>query len=352
MASEKTPSDVGLSLALAVVASSAAPVLLLDGAFKVLAASTSFSTAFQLDEHLVVGRPVFSLGLGEWEGRTLHSLLEATASGQADVRAYEMDLIRRDVADRNLVLGARRLEYGDPTQTRILLTVTDITDARASEKIKDDLIREKTILLQEIQHRVANSLQIIASVLMQSARQVQSEETRGHLRDAHSRVMSIAAVQQQLAAPRVGRVEVAPYFRQLCKSLSASMIHDPKQISIRVEADESSVGANTSVSLGLVVTELVINALKHAFPDHRVGSILVGYASAEPDWTLSVRDDGVGMKTDSDPGSAGLGTNIVEALARHLDADLSVEGSAPGTKVTLTHASGSAQRKQSPSEPL
>ncbi len=81
MAAQETPSDVGLSLALAVVASSAAPLLLLDGTFDVLAASTSFSTAFQLDEHKVVGRPVFALGGGEWDGRTLHSLLEVTASG-------------------------------------------------------------------------------------------------------------------------------------------------------------------------------------------------------------------------------------------------------------------------------
>ena len=343
MAAEATPPDIGLSLALAVVASSTAPILLLDGAFSVLAASTTFSTAFQLDAERVVGRPVFALGLGEWNGRRLHSLLEAVASGDADVPAYEMDLVRRDVADRKLVLGARKLQYGDPAHPRILLTITDVTDARESERIKEELLREKTILLQEVQHRVANSLQIIASVLMQSARQVQSEETRGHLRDAHNRVMSIAAVQQQLAASRVGQVEIAPYFRQLCKSLSASMIFDPNEVGIHVEADESRVEGNTSVSLGLVVTELVINALKHAFPDHRVGAIVVSYVSAGKDWTLKVKDDGVGIKVDPANAGAGLGTNIVEALARHLRADISVEDRAPGTEVTLAHKSGGSQ---------
>ena len=73
------------------------------------------------------------------------------------------------------------------------LAVADVTAARAADKLKDDLLREKAILLQEVQHRVANSLQIIASVLLQSARKVQSEETRGHLKDAHNRVMSVAA---------------------------------------------------------------------------------------------------------------------------------------------------------------
>src|SRR3546814_18014176 len=81
-----------------------------------------------------------------------------------------------------------------------------------------DVCSSDLILLQELQHRVANSLQIIASVLMQSARRVQSEEARGHLHDAHNRVMSIATLQQQLAASRLGDVELRGYFTQLCES--------------------------------------------------------------------------------------------------------------------------------------
>src|SRR3546814_20688139 len=101
---------------------------------------------------------------------------------------------------------------------------------------------------------------------MQSARRVQSEEVRGHLHDAHSRVMSIASLQQQLAASSLGDVELRSYFTQLCESLSASMIHDHDRVSIAVTADGSAVHADISVSLGLIVTELVINALQHAFP--------------------------------------------------------------------------------------
>ena len=80
------------------------------------------------------------------------------------------------------------------------MAIVDITEARIAEKLKDDLLREKAIQLQEVQHRVANSLQIIASVLMQSARRVQSEETRSHLYNAQQRVLSMATLQKQLAA--------------------------------------------------------------------------------------------------------------------------------------------------------
>ena len=97
------------------------------------------------------------------------------------------------------MLNAQKLEYGSADNVRLLLSISDVTDARIAAKLKDDLLKEKAVLLQELQHRVANSLQIIASVLMQSARKVQSDETRTHLFDAHQRVMSVAAVQQQLA---------------------------------------------------------------------------------------------------------------------------------------------------------
>ena len=336
------PEATALSLMLAVVASSAAPLLLLDGELKIVAASASFCRDFQIEPASAPGNRFAGLGRGEWDVRQLTSLLEGTASGAAEVHAYEFDLKREGQAPRLLVMNAHKLDYVDKENIRVLLAVADVTEARASEKLKDNLLREKAILLQEVQHRVANSLPIIASILMQSARNVQSDETRGHLRDAHSRLMSIAAVQKHLAASRLGDVELRTYFVQLCKSLGASMILDPTLVSIEVVVDESVTDADVSVSLGLIVTELVINALKHAFPGHRAGKIIVKYESRGPDWTLRVSDNGIGMPSGSDCGKPGLGTNIVEALAKRLDAEVHVCGAAPGTTVSIIHAQGTA----------
>ncbi|MEP6567107.1 MAG: sensor histidine kinase, partial [Mesorhizobium sp.] len=163
------------------------------------------------------------------------------------------------------------------------------------------------------------------------------EEARGHLHDAHNRVMSIAAVQRHLASSGAGKVILRTYFVQLCESLAASMIYDRDRLSIAVTVDDSVVKSDASISLGLIVTELVINALKHAFPEQRSGKITVDYRSDGGDWTLSVKDDGIGIPTGSEAVKAGLGTGIVEALAKNLQSEISVTDGKPGTAVSIVH---------------
>ena len=325
------------ALAAAVVLASTTPLAMLDGELRVVEVSRSFCTQFRIDGPASLGRPIFALGSGEWDTKQLRSLLGATLSGGIEVEAYEFDLKRPGMPTRCLVLNAQRLDR-DGSAVRVMLAVNDVTALRDSERWMDDLRREKAVLVQEIQHRVANSLQIIASVLLQSARRVQSEETRGHLRDAHNRVMSIAAVQRQLATSEIGEVALKNYFEQLCNSLGASMIGDDRKLTIDVDTDASRVEAGVSVNLGLIVTELVINALKHAFPDEREGRIVVAYHSSGTGWELSVTDNGVGMPLGAVPAKAGLGTSIVQALARQLGARIEVGDAMPGTGVKITHA--------------
>jgi two-component sensor histidine kinase len=336
--------DIGLNLALAVIASSSAPLLLLDGGLLVIAASASFSGAFEVDGASIVGRKLSDLGNGEWSIPQLSSLLKATASGHANIDAYEMDLALKNHGARRLVVNAQKLDYGFGNSVRLLVAISDITEARLAERLKETMLREmadiqqdKAMLLQELQHRVANSLQIIASVLLQSARRVQSDETRSHLHAAHRRVMSVAAMQQQLAVSSTDDVALRSYFTDLCRSLGASMIRDHTQISLQVSADESVISADISVSLGLIVTELVINALKHAFPGDRHGTITVGYQADGADWALSVGDDGVGMPKDTAGAKSGLGSSIVTALAQQLSARIDVVDANPGTIVKIYH---------------
>lgn len=320
---------------LAVVVSSHEPLLFLTSDQRVIAASSSFCRTFEIDPATVHGKELSELGNGEWSLPRLASLLRATVSGNADIEAYEIDLVRPDRRARNLVINARTLDDGDAGNIRLLVAINDVTDARDETRIKDNLVRDNVILLQEVQHRVANSLQIIASVLMQSARKVQSEEVRGHLKNAHSRVISIASLQRQLSTSSGGSVDLRPYLTQLCQSLGVSMIADPERLTIDVTVDDSAVEADASVSLGLIVTELVINALKHAFPQEKAGAITVDYKSSGKNWTLTVSDNGIGMSVGSDAPAAGLGTGIVEALVKNLGGEIEVSDADPGTTVTI-----------------
>ena len=346
--STNNDSDVSTSLAHAIVASSDAPLLLLDSELSIVTACDAFCAAFNVECALIVGKRLRDVGGGEWAIPQLDALLSATAAGLADVKGYEFELKRRGSPIRCLVVNAHKLSYGEASQTRILLAIADVTDARLAEHIRDELLQDKANLYKELQHRVANSLQIVASVLLQTARKVQSDETRAHLSDAHNRVMAIAALQKQLAGTGETTVELKPYFTQLCKTIGASMIRDPGQIHLAVTGDDSRVKAEMSVSLGLVVTELVINALKHAFPDDRFGKINVDYRAVGPEWKLTISDDGVGMGSTPE---AGLGTSIINALARHLQAEVDVKATSPGIAVSLTHTNGATQAKPELPEP-
>jgi two-component sensor histidine kinase len=328
---------VALSLALALVSTSSAPLLLLGHDLTIIAASASFCRGFNIDPATARGLRLSDLGAGEWNVPQLISLLNATASGHAEVAEYEMNLLRDGQVPRALVVNARKLDYGAGQDVRLVLSVADVTDARAADKLKQSLLAEKEVLLRELHHRVANSLQIIASVLLQSARKVSTEESRIHLVDAHQRVMSVAALQHQLAVSRAGDVELRPYFTALCASIGASMIGDRSKITLGVTGDDSITTAETSVSLGLIVTELVINALKHAFPGGRSGAITVDYHSRGGDWTLSVGDNGVGISVNPLDAKAGLGTSIVQALSRQLGAEIDVDSNTSGTKVSVVH---------------
>lgn len=327
-----------MSLALALVECSRIPVLLLNGRSEIVSASDSFCGAFGFETESIIGASLAEIGAGEWNIPQLRSLLSATCAGSAAVDAYEMELLREGHPPACIVMNAQRLDY-DGTEPFVILTITDITSERLAARTKDDLIKEKELLLQELQHRVANSLQIIASVLMQSARRVQSEESRQHLQNAYQRVMSLTGLQKQLAVSRADNIPLRQYFAGLCDSIGASMIDEAGGIRLSATTDDSSADANQSTSLGLIVTELVINALKHAFPDrNRSGEILVDYRAQGAGFALTVSDNGVGIAASGEPTKPGLGTGIVEALSRHLGAVVERFDNAPGTRIVILRA--------------
>jgi len=336
VAASTSKEDAALSLTVAVVASSHGPLLLLDGSLNVVVASKSFSRAFNIDPDAVVGRSLFALGQGEWNVPQLRSLLTATAVDGLPIQDYEFDLDRPDATSRRLSVNAERLSYLDLDNVRLVVAVADLTDARADEKARRRLSRESELLLQEVRHRIANSLQLIATVLLQGVRHARSEEARGLLRDARSRMLSVGALERQLAGSVGDEVRIGAYLTTLCTNISEAIVADADHVSIEVASDDASVPAAFAANLGLITTELVINALKHAFPDGRPGKITVAYTGRDGSWSLRVTDDGVGKPSDSAGAAAGIGTSIVQALARQLDAAVETVDAHPGVSVSIS----------------
>jgi chemotaxis protein methyltransferase CheR len=185
----------GRTLAQAIVDTVREPLLVLDKDLRVVAASRSFYLTFRVSRQDTQGRLLYALGDGQWDIPALRSLLEKIAPEHGVMEDYEVEHAFPVIGLRTMLLNARKVYYEGNNHTTILLAIEDVTARRAAEREMQLLLHQKELLLEEMQHRIANSLQIIASILLLKASTVQSEETRQHLREAHKRVISVAAVQ-------------------------------------------------------------------------------------------------------------------------------------------------------------
>ncbi len=339
-------------LAQAIVNTIPEPFLVLDADLRVVEASRSFYEVFKVERETTQGRMLYALGQGQWDIPALRLLLETILPERAAMDNFEVDHDFPEIGRRVMLLNARKVLYDESDTMAILLAFRDVTERRAIEREKEALLkrseelrRQNDVLLQEMKHRVANSLQIIASILLLKARSVNSDETSFHLRDAHQRVMSVAAVQRYLdMTDGIDQIEVGNYLTKLCEGLGSSMISADQPVEIRVASDSGMIPSSKAVSLGLIVTELVINALKHAFPNaHRDNLITVSYHITDKRWTLAVVDNGVGRKAVAKAKvGSGLGTNIVAALAKSLNAVVKTASTASGYSVTISEQPPSA----------
>jgi chemotaxis protein methyltransferase CheR len=315
--------------------------VVLDKGLRVIAASRSFYSRFKVSPEDTQGRLLYTLGDGQWDIPKLRVLLEQIIPEHGVMEGYEVEHDFPHLGLRTMYLNARQVFYKEGAETTILLGIEDVTERRILEHEKDSLLRQKEVMLDEMRHRIANSLQIIAGIILMKASRVQSEETRAHLQDAHKRVISIAAIQEQLHAPgNAGRVDMLPYLAGLATILSTSMIGDNREVMIKVVGEGGTATSREAESLGLIATELVMNALKHAFPIEKSdGRIVIAYDVDGTNWKLSVADNGVGKPDGrfAQP-KTGLGTGIVRALAQQLGGKVETLADTAGTTVSITHA--------------
>ncbi|QCO06677.1 sensor histidine kinase [Azospirillum argentinense] len=192
------------------------------------------------------------------------------------------------------------------------------------------------LLLREVNHRVANSLALVGAFIQMQKSGLSDPEARAALGETQARIIAIAGIHRSLyTSDDVRSVRIDLYLETLLAGMRSAMAtRHPDRFS--VVADAVSVPTDKAVSLAVIVTELVTNACKYAYPDGRIGSIRVRATAADGHLSVSVEDDGVGFSCDDAPQGTGLGTRIVQAMASSLGARLNYDRRHAGTWVTLT----------------
>jgi two-component sensor histidine kinase len=184
-------------------------------------------------------------------------------------------------------------------------------------------LKEKEVLLRELQHRVKNNLQIINSLISLHCGKLQDQTTRDLFKECQHRVRAIALVHERLyRAPDLARLDVEAYFRELVQDLIRCYCVNSGSVRPRIVVDEAAVRIDHLIPCALIVNELVCNALKYAFPDSRSGELSVELHKRDGQVTLRVTDDGVGLSPSGVPRVSGVGQQIVNALVDQLAGQL------------------------------
>jgi PAS domain S-box-containing protein len=250
----------------------------------------------------------------QWEGEFIHT--------------------RRD--GKNLVIDSRHIVLRDEAGAHVETMEIDrnITERKVAERDLKHSLNEKTVLLHEIHHRVKNNLQVICSLMSMQANSVDEPETVAKLKDCGRRVMSMAMIHQQLYSQAdMSSIDLADYGRELANQLFDSYSRSDS-ITCRLDLASTRVTIEQAVPCGLILNELITNALKYAYPNGR-GEVLI-HLSSEGDLAhMTVSDQGIGMPMGFDPEtSKSLGMTLVHALTGQLNGQFEV-GNRPGASFTV-----------------
>ncbi|WP_207553721.1 sensor histidine kinase, partial [Teichococcus deserti] len=244
--------------------------------------------------------------------------------------------------------GGRALR-GEPDEVRALEQA--FTDAASAISARQEelraALRQRDLLMAEIHHRVKNNLQIVASLLNLQAGRLRDPKARAEFATARDRVQALATLHRHLYTNQTFEViALRPFLEELAQQLFAALGERPGQrITLSIEADELEIVTDQAVSLALLITETVTNAIKHGFADARSGTLTISVrgdarreGEEEDQVVLRVHDDGIGLRlNDDEPGQGanqGIGLTLIRGFAQHLGGEIEIQGDG-GTEMLL-----------------
>ena len=214
--------------------------------------------------------------------------------------------------------------------------------SQQNKKIKEQnnviskALTEKEVLLKEIHHRVKNNLQVISSLLGLQSRKIKDKAALNAINEGRTRVQSMSLIHQNLYKENnLTGIEIKKYLEQLCNNLFATYNIANEQINLETNIEDIILDVDSIVPIGLILNELITNALKHAFPNNKSGIISIDISKNNEGLLMTVSDNGIGMKSD-DPfnESNSFGYHLIKAFQRKLNADLDISGT-NGTSISM-----------------
>ncbi|NVN89302.1 MAG: PAS domain S-box protein [Desulfuromonadales bacterium] len=252
----------------------------------------------------------------------------ARQRGEQVPKQYQSKIITRGGEERWVAVSGAAMDFeGKPAG---IVTFMDVTEAKLSEERIQAALVEKEVLLKEIHHRVKNNLQIVSSLLDLQSESIRDQDALRSFRESQNRIAAMALVHEQLYQTRnFSSIDFHGYIEGLTRNLFRTYVMDPDRVSLVVDAGNVSLGIDQAIPCGLIVNELVSNALKYAFPGDRHGTIRIGFQSEENGWIrLTIADNGVGLPAGTDfIATETLGLQLVRMLVRQLKGEISLDTS-------------------------
>ncbi|MEZ4599544.1 MAG: PAS domain S-box protein [Syntrophotaleaceae bacterium] len=280
----------------------------------------------------------YRMTIWDWAHEDFRELIRmrkvSRLKGEAVPDQYEARYMTKTGIERYVLISAGVIEYqGRPT---VVASFLDISERKRSEQLLQASLREKDVLLREIHHRVKNNLQVVSSLLFLQAQKIRDPELAGYFTESQNRISSMALAHEQLyQSKNLAEVRLPDYIESLVEEIEK--VFRPKtEVRCMVDIEDIELDIEQVVPCGLLITELLTNALRHAFPGSMAGTVRVEMKRENDFLILAVTDDGVGLPPDFDVSSCGtFGFQLIMALTKQLDGALHVERD-KGTRFRVT----------------
>ncbi len=243
--------------------------------------------------------------------------------------SLQENLIKKQKARQNMIIVITILLF-----LLLLLAYKAISSNRKKNRLLQKQNQEKEFLLKEIHHRVKNNLEIVSSLLSLQSAQIHDHDVLNTIVESRHRVQSMGMIHQKLyMGKNLAAVEMKDYFKNLADYIIDAYGME-KRISIEVAMDKCEIDIDMAIPIGLIVNELLTNALKYAFPDSRNGKIRISLKKRADKVRLEVIDDGVGLRNKKEVPSTGFGTQLIALLTQQLDGKMELN-THRGTSVSI-----------------